>query len=164
MGLCRETDRPWPDAGSPVPLRPTTDHRSGAADDVTPPDLLAGSVLAQDQLTAAVGYQLADIVRYLLTDAVGNQLADIVGYPLAEAVGFGLRILGQVTPAPAARRLTGSPYVARRHHHRGCERQRYGDEHPQHQDYFMEELRVDHLSPRSDLFTPFTETIISCLS
>jgi hypothetical protein len=25
-------------------------------------------------------------------------------------------------------------------------------------------LRVDHLSPRSDLFTPFTETIISCLS
>jgi hypothetical protein len=28
----------------------------------------------------------------------------------------------------------------------------------------MEELRVDHLSPRSDLFTPFTETIISCLS
>ena len=51
------------------------------------------------QLTAAVGYQLADIVRYLLADAVGNQLADIVGYLLADAVGFGLWILWPVTPA-----------------------------------------------------------------
>jgi hypothetical protein len=126
--------------------------------------LLAGSALAQYQLTAPVGYQLADIVRYLLTDAVGYELADIVRYLVADAVGFGLRIPWQVTPVPAARRLTGPAYVARRHHHRGCERQRQGDEHPQYQDYFMEELRVDHLSPRSDLFTPFTETIISCLS
>src|SRR5215475_15302883 len=115
-----------------------------------PPRLIlpSGSASAQYQLTAAVGYQLADIVGYLLTDAVG----------------FGLRIPWQATPVPAARRLTGPPCVARRHHHRGGERQRHGDEHRQHQDYFMEELRADHLSPRSDLFTPFTETIISCLS
>jgi len=126
--------------------------------------LLAGSALAQYQLTAPVGYQLADVVRYLLADPVGNQLTDIVRYQLADAVGFGLRILWQVTPVPAARRLTGPGPGARRHHHRGCERQRHDDEHRHDQDYFMEELRVDHLSPRSDLFTPFTETIISCLS
>jgi hypothetical protein len=87
-----------------------------------------------------------------------------------EAVGFGLRILWQVTPVPAARRLAGPRHRARRQHHRGRVRQRYGDEHRHNQDYVMEELRVDHLSPRSDLyprsdsFTPFTETIISGLS
>ena len=123
-----------------------------------------GSALVRYQLTAAVGYQLADIVRYLLADAVGNQLADIVGYLLADAVGFGLWILWPVTPVSPAWRLAGPGLGACGHHHRGCVRQRDGDEHPQHQDYFMEELRVDHLSPRSDLFTPFTETIISCLS
>jgi hypothetical protein len=76
----------------------------------------------------------------------------------------GLWILWPVTPVSPARRLAGPGHGARRHHHRGCVRQRDGDEHPQHQDYFMEQLCVDHLSPRSDLFTPFTETIISCLS
>src|SRR5689334_12365258 len=126
--------------------------------------LLAGTVLSKYQLTAAVGYQLADIVRYLHADAVGNQLADIVGYLLADAVGLGLWILWPVTPVSPARRLACPGHGACRHHHRGRERQRDGDEHPQHQDYFMEELRVDHLNPRSDLFTPFTETIISCLS
>jgi hypothetical protein len=126
--------------------------------------LLAGSALVRYQLTAAVGYQLADIVGYLLADAVGNQLADIVGYLLADAVGFGLWILWPGTPASPARRLAGPGHGARRHRHRGGERHRQGDEHRQNQDYFMEELRVDHLSPRSDLFTPFTETIISCLS
>jgi len=131
-----------------------------------PPRLFlpTGSALVRYQLTAAVGYQLTDIVRYLLADAVGNQLTDIVGYLLADAVGFGLWILWPVTPVSPARRLAGPGHGARRHHHRGCERQRQGDEHRQNQDYFMEELRVDHLSPRSDLFTPFTETIISCLS
>ena len=66
-----------------------------------PPRLFlpAGSALVRYQLTAAVGYQLADIVRYLLADAVGNQFADIVGYLLADAVGFGLWILWPVTPA-----------------------------------------------------------------
>src|SRR5690242_668576 len=126
--------------------------------------LPTGAALVRYQLTAAVGYQLADIVRYLLADAVRYQLADIVRYLLADAVGFGLWILRPVTPVSPARRLAGPGHGARRHHHRGCERQRHRDEHPQYQDYFMEELRVDHLSPRSDLFTPFTETIISCLS
>lgn len=164
MDLCRETDRPWPDAGSQYRYARRLIIEAGRQ--TMPPRLTpAGrSALAQYQLTAAVGYQLADIVRYLLTDAVWYELADIVRYLVADAVGFGLRIPWQVTPVPAARRLTGPAYVARRHHHRGCERQRHDDEHPQHQDYFMEELRVDHLSPRSDLFTPFTETIISCLS
>src|SRR5690348_1971638 len=96
------------------------------------------------------------LVRYQLAAAVGHQLTD--------AVGFGLWILWPVTPVSPARRLAGPGHGARRHHHRGCERQRQGDEHRQNQDYFMEELRVDHLSPRSDLFTPFTDTIISCLS
>src|SRR5204863_135617 len=82
---------------------------------------------------AAVGYELADIVRYLLADAVGNQLADIVGYLLADAVGFGLWILWPVTPVSPARRLAGPGPGARHHHHRGRERHRHGDEHPQHQ-------------------------------
>ena len=164
MDLCRETDRPWP---TPAPrYRYARRLIIEAGRQTMPPRLTpAGrSALAQYQLTAPVGYQLADIVRYLLTDALWYELADIGRYLVADAVGFGLRILGQVTPVPAAWRLTGSPYVARRHHHRGCEPQRQRDEHPQHQDYFMEKLRVDHLSPRSDLFTPFTETIISCIS
>ena len=71
------------------------------------PVLASRCVSVQHQLTAVAGYQLADIVGYLLADAVGYQLADIVRYQLVDAVGFGLRILWQVTPAPAARRLAG---------------------------------------------------------